>query len=474
MNQELAAGLAQRFPRLAAPGRLDALRNLSGPTQERLLIALAAVAVLVSATMTPPLGRGRTERESVPATLSPPPVRAAADRTSVLRGERVLLVGDSLALTTNPYLGLRLKELGATYAAEAVGGSGLASPDFFDWKARAPHLILIHRPTIVVVEFCCNYTGPYREGPDGRPILPGSQEFRDLWAAEAADFAKIVTAGGARLYWAVTPPTPVRGTIVDDVNESTFTAALRADPPIRLLRWDLALTGGTGTFQSSVEIDGTPTPVRMPDQVHLTAAGSDLAARTTVEGILADGPGRWGPFDRPEALAAQLQVDFGGSYDRRAADAAGTRLVNGYQTVPELLDEAAFGDRWGGPGAPLVRLHLILRGSVPSDAWLRAAIGRAVVGVPLEDEAAELLAGNGSADWFELDREALLDRLFERGLGRPPGAGDRPEWIGRTGDARVHEGHERSAPWLTSPAVARRCAASSTPVPTTTGRTSTR
>jgi trypsin len=397
-------------------------------------MAVAALVVLASATMVPPLGRGRVERETVPATLSPPPVRAASDRASLLRGERVLLVGDSLALTTNPYLGLRVRELGASYAAEAVGGSGLASPDFFDWKARAPHLILIHRPTIVVVEFCCNYTGPYKRGPDGKPILPGSKEFRELWAAEAAEFAKIVTAGGARLYWAVTPPTPARGAIVDDVNESTFTAALRADPPIRLLRWDLALTGGTGDFRSSIEIDGTPTPVRMPDQVHFTAAGSDLAARTTVDAILDDGPGRWGPFDRPEALAAQLQVDFAGPDDPKAAGAAGTRLVNGYQTVPELLHESAFGDRWGGPGAPLVRLHRTVRGSLPTDAWLRAAVARAAGGDTLEDEAAELLGSNGSADWADLDQEAFLDRLFERALGRPPDAADRSTWNRRTGD----------------------------------------
>ena len=397
-------------------------------------MALAALLVLLSATTVPPLGRGRTERETVPAPLAAPPVRAASDPASALRGERVLLVGDSLALTTNPYLGLRLQELGASYAAEAVGGSGLASPDFFDWKARAPHLILIHRPTIVVVEFCCNYTGPYKRGPDGKSILPGSKEFRELWAAEAADFAKIVTAGGARLYWAVTPPTPARGAIVDDVNQSTFAAALRADPPIRLLRWDLALTGGTGEYRSTIDVDGTPTAVRMPDQVHFTAAGSDLAARTTVDAILADGPGRWGPFDRPDALAAQLQVDFAGPVDRQAAEAAGTRLVNGYQTVPELLHEAAFGDRWGGPGAPLVRLHRTVRGSLPSDAWLRAAIARAAVGVPLEDEATELLTSNGSVDWFELDQAAFLDRLFERALGHPPDAEDRSRWSRRTGD----------------------------------------
>jgi hypothetical protein len=435
LNQPFVASFVQRFPRLAAPGRLDALQNLNGQTRERLLIALAAVVVLVTAIFTPPLGGGRTERERVPAPLSPPPVRAASpDPTELLRGERVLLVGDSLALTANPYLGVRLKGLNAYYAAETVGGSGLLSPAFFDWKARAPNLILMHRPTVVVVEFCCNYTGPYRTGPDGKAILPGSPQFREQWAAEAAEFAKILTAGGARLYWVVTPPTPARGAIVDDVNESTFSAALRADPPIRLVRWDLALTGGTRTFQSAIDIDGVRTTVRTPDQVHFTPAGSDLAARTTVEAILADGPGRWGPFDRPEALAAQLQRDFGVPDDRRAADAAGTRLVNGFETVEELLRKTAFGAHWGGPGAPLVRLHLTIRKTLPSDAWLRAAIARAAVGASLEDEAADLLRGDGAGNWSDLDRSAFVDRLFERALGRPAGAEDLTEWKGRVTD----------------------------------------
>jgi lysophospholipase L1-like esterase len=448
LNQAVLAGSLRRIPRLATQFAEETVRDvrrtyagLDRTTRARLVQGAVAIVLVLALTVTS-AGDRRFEREAIPPPLPSAPVRTASEPGAGLEGERVLFLGDSLAFATSPYLAHRLEAAGAHYEAETVGGSGLLDHDDIDWPTRAAQLVLVHRPTTVIVEFCCNYALPYAVDADGRTILPGSEAFRELWAAKAAQLADAVTADGARLYWVVTPPAPPRQTVIDDINATTIAASLRADPPIRLIRWDLALTGGTGRYQSAVDVDGRPVTIRDPDRLHLNPAGADLAAKATVDLLLADGPGRWGPFDRPEALALQVRRDFAGTTVATpdpAADAEGARLVNGEQTVAGLVRDVAYGERWGAIGAPLIRLHSIVTGSLPDDAWLRQAMARSHEGVTPGDEAVRLMDADRDPSWLDLDDADFVDRLHERAYGR---AADRAEH--RSLDGRVGSRAERA------------------------------
>ena len=99
---------------------------------------------------------------------APPPTGAPIAATV----HDVLLVGDSIMKSTGPALA---DQLGDRYRVhnEGVNGSGVLTPDVFDWPAQLPASLNQFDPDVVVMLFIGNYTSDPAQmwvAADGRTV----------------------------------------------------------------------------------------------------------------------------------------------------------------------------------------------------------------------------------------------------------------------------------------------------------------
>ena len=119
-------------------------------------VALVATALLLAglALVDP------TAAQSEPATTTTAPATAAPTTvppSTPPPPRDVLLVGDSIMKSTGPALA---DQLGDRYRVhnEGVNGSGVLTPDVFDWPAQLPASLNQFDPDVVVMLFIGNYT----------------------------------------------------------------------------------------------------------------------------------------------------------------------------------------------------------------------------------------------------------------------------------------------------------------------------
>lgn len=231
-----------------------------------------------------------------------------------LAGQRILQVGDSLTANAAQQELASLEATGASYLFDAMPGSspvaGASAFSCINWEKTFPRLVEQFQPTIVIAEFCCNYW--IAQDVNGVPVKPGSDQFLDLWGGVLQAYNSDATAAGAQIYWVISPPSSQFGPggLIDQTNETVLRLVdAGLVPASHLIRWDMALTGGTGFYTAT--LNGQP--VRQDDGLHLASPyGTQLAAdetsRTVVNGQQAATP--WGPFRSPGRLGEQAARDL--------------------------------------------------------------------------------------------------------------------------------------------------------------------
>lgn len=361
--------------------------------------------------------------------------------------DRVLAIGDSLMDQSSGPLAVRLATAGAAYRIDAVGGSGFGGDlyDTVDWVSRARADVAAFKPTKVVVEFCCNWWPPYPTSSTGGPIAGGSPQFRAYWESRARELARVVTAGGAALWWVVTPPSAsplFDASLVDPINDTTFAQVVSpgTGPKPRLVRWDMALTAGTGRYTGSLEVRGVATAVRGPDGLHLTPEGADIAAAATFGALggAAAAPTPWGPFrSGSDVTRFAMERVFGAEpYDLAAYAPLAEPRRAGLESWQQHLVRLAGSRRWALTAAPVARLYLAALGRLP-DAdglafWTRAVTRGVltpdgVAGMLLRSpESAARYGGSTTDDQF-------VARLYRNVLDREPDDAGASYWGSRLG-----------------------------------------
>jgi hypothetical protein len=196
--------------------------------------------------------------------------------------EHVLLIGDSILRQTGPALGDELGD-GYTVHNEAVNGSGLLTPDVYDWLERAPELLAQTDPDVVVVEFLGNYTDDpsefWRTG-DGHVIRSVSDpQFAPEFGEQARRLMQHIARSDAAVVWVLPPPmaTDELQGVVDALTEQ-FLALQERFPGITYVDADDALAGPDGGYAARLPVNGRLRPIRTGDGVHLTLAGQRLLA----------------------------------------------------------------------------------------------------------------------------------------------------------------------------------------------------
>ncbi len=198
---------------------------------------------------------------------------------------RVLLVGDSIMNQAGLYLEEALEARPGVEDVEVVNearnGTGLLTPQVFDWKGAAPDLIATTEPDVIIVLFVGNYASTDLWVNQGGVEVEGyTPQFFQAWEGEARALHRLLAESGADVYW-VNPP-PMLGEEGEyRVREfRQINRRLAEDfTGVVLIDGTDALSDGEGGYAFELPgEDGIPEQVRSLDSVHLTPAGAERLA----------------------------------------------------------------------------------------------------------------------------------------------------------------------------------------------------
>src|SRR5829696_3954851 len=124
---------------------------------------------------------------------------------------RVLLLGDSIMNQAGGFVEASREQDGEVGDVETRNegrnGTGLLTPDVFDWQSAAARYVDEFRPDVIVVLFVGNYTSDdlwVNEG--GVPVEGYTDEWFDAWEGQARRLQETMVASGADIYWVNPPP----------------------------------------------------------------------------------------------------------------------------------------------------------------------------------------------------------------------------------------------------------------------------
>ena len=254
-----------------------------------LVVTLVAAALLLAglALVDP------TAAQSEPATTTTAPTTAAptAVPPSTPPPPRdVLLVGDSIMKSTGPALA---DQLGHRYRVhnEGVNGSGVLTPDVFDWPAQLPASLSQFDPDVVVMLFIGNYTGDPAQmwvAADGRTVPDVyAPAFAEEWGQQAERYVTRAISSGAEVVLVLPPPMiSARVQRVTDRLRAEYQAIAARHPGVTLVDAATAVGGPDGEWIATRQtVAGIPAPVRVADTVHLADHGQALVANEIRLGI---------------------------------------------------------------------------------------------------------------------------------------------------------------------------------------------
>jgi len=223
----------------------------------------------------------------VPTTVPTAPPTTEAAPTTV---QDVLLVGDSIMKSTGPALD---RQLGSHYRVHNEGhnGSGLLTPQVFDWPAHLQSSLNRFDPDVVVMLMIGNYTDVRSRlwtTPQGVRIPDVyAPAFAREWGRQADRMVTTMIRSGAEVVLVLPPPmiSPRVQTVTDRLR-AEYRAVAARHPEVTLADATTAVGGRNGEWVSTrPTANGTPAPVRTADTVHLAAHGQDLVAREIRLGI---------------------------------------------------------------------------------------------------------------------------------------------------------------------------------------------
>ena len=264
-----------------------------------LTVAMAVVLVTINPpTLTDPATAGA---EIETPELSPEDLAAQAAQNEDQAGpmttpavDRVLLMGDSVMAQAWPFFEARFDDQGITTGFAGGEGEGPLSPQG-KWQAEIDQWVQDFDPDVVVIEACCDYVGTtdqiYRM-PDGREVLPNTDLVYEAWDLVARDMIQRAGAGGARVFWVLSPPVDTNGFYGPMEDHVGRLNAIYRELPVRLIDWATPSSPygspPDGQFSESLPIgpNGESVVVRAADGLHYTPEGDDMLAEVTLRAML--------------------------------------------------------------------------------------------------------------------------------------------------------------------------------------------
>jgi hypothetical protein len=234
-------------------------------------------------------------------------VSAAEPRTVLLLGDSLIVTsfGESLEQSLNALPGVHC-------VRRAKSSTGLARPDFFDWRVAGREAVERHHPDVVVVIMGGNDGQDLTDTKGRGRVHWGSSGWEAAYRQRAEDFLGVLAAPGRKLLWVELPVTGlknferklgvIRRVLREAVASREDSAHLDTKPFFTSPRGDLLL-------ESPVEGFRKPMRLRMEDGVHFTLAGGRYFASKVYPAVL----GLLGPGEVPGAVATSRSEEAGAS-----------------------------------------------------------------------------------------------------------------------------------------------------------------
>lgn len=202
----------------------------------------------------------------------------------------LLVVGDSLSIGLGEQLEQHFARYSGTVSFERLGktSSGLARPDFFDWQKKMEELVEHIRPNIVVVMIGANDKNTLTVR--NRSIAFGTHEWRREYTARLHRLYEICRRGNSevRLFWVGVPimRDPALSAGLRTINHIVLSWC-RSEPACVFIDTWAKLASENGEYSQYIRDlqSGYSVMARTMDGVHLTAQGSSLVARETLDSI---------------------------------------------------------------------------------------------------------------------------------------------------------------------------------------------
>lgn len=202
---------------------------------------------------------------------------------------RVWVGGDSLA---GPLGGALARRAAATGLISVIvdhqKGSGLVRDDVFDWPAFAADRLREVQPDAVVMLIGAN-DGQALRFPAGW-LQFGTPEWDDEYAGRVGRFMALLAGGSTRIYW-VGVPIMADAAYDGRVRHINALQQEQADACGQVVFVDAYSLFQDEAGQFSAELpdeQGNLVTVRLPDGIHLTAAGADRLARQVLSQVAGD------------------------------------------------------------------------------------------------------------------------------------------------------------------------------------------
>ncbi|HUZ21294.1 MAG TPA: DUF459 domain-containing protein [Acidimicrobiales bacterium] len=231
---------------------------------------------VVSRRRPPPRHHRPGAKSTVPAIVQP---SAAAHLTLLKIGDSL---GEELGFGLSDVLGTNRN---VTVLQEAVGDTGLARPDYYNWPLHLSQELAKYRPRGVIVML----GGDDGQGfvDQGRTVQFGSSLWHSIYAQRVAKMMSEATAAGAHVLWV---GLPIMGSAYFSSEMAQMNAIYAAEaashPDVTFMpSWKL-FTNAAGQYSAYL-----PSPtgqlelMRNPDGVHFSGAGADRLATAVVEAM---------------------------------------------------------------------------------------------------------------------------------------------------------------------------------------------
>ena len=210
------------------------------------------------------------------------------------RGPVLLATGDSTIEGIDSYVGERLGTAARTVSTSRPG-TGLSKTQAVSWPRAATGQVNRLRPRVTMISIGANDGFPMRTGT-GSTVTCCVTAWRAEYARRARVLMRTYTRGAGKLLWLALPvPRDERkAAIVAAVNLAVRQAAA-GRPDVLVLDLGALISPG-GRYTETIRRGGRDVQVRAQDGLHLSNAGSSLAADVIVQALVAsawlDEPGQ--------------------------------------------------------------------------------------------------------------------------------------------------------------------------------------
>lgn len=202
---------------------------------------------------------------------------------------RVLVTGDSMMQPLDEILEPRVEREDGRLISDPRPGTGIASRTPLDWVRYAKRQMRRHRPRATVMLIGPNDSGPLRT-PDGREVRCCRRAWIDAYAERVGKVMRTYRRDGrAYVYW-LTLPTPVEPhkARFTAINFAIKQAGADARSGVRVVD-TVPVLSPRNEFRRRMRYKGRTVVIRDRDGVHLTNAGSRIAADLVKSAMRADG-----------------------------------------------------------------------------------------------------------------------------------------------------------------------------------------